>query len=83
MTKNFFLDFGLDLLETSESDATSCCERNGVTSDCLGICKAKDNSVDYDNTDYPNFCENYKPEINECWKQVYGLKFKGEDFMYT
>ena len=78
----FVLDIGQDLLETSEPDETFCCESKGVPSDCLGICKTKEHPVDYDNTDYPNLCENFKPEIDECWLRFYGLKFKGKDLKY-
>ena len=70
---------GPDFLEISKPDATFCCDSKGVPFECLGVCKTKEHPVDYDNTDNPNFCESFKPEIDECWLQFYGLKLKGKN----
>ena len=62
-------------MESSEPDGTSCCQSKSVPSSCLGLCKTQDHPVDYDNIVYPNFCDLFKSEIDECWKEFYGNMF--------
>ena len=54
-------------------NAVDCCNEKGVDPACIGLCKPLDYPEDYNNINYPNFCDLFKTDINTCWKEQYGI----------